>query len=259
MALDNIDQQNNYYKLSSVVEQCLLDNGLKMQYFQKFLSWAIWGLRELKLDTAQDVKTELITVSERKTVAIPDGFVDWVKIGIPTGQYVQTLAINDDLRLDERGFNPSILTTSFNSKPNGLEATNYGGYYFMNFQGSSFIGVGSGLQSKGHFNIVNHDGCKEILLDYDVYATQIYLEYITDGLNYCGETILDPYLMDYTLKYIEMKREAKLNPNKTRASVEAAEEDVYWASRKVRARKNNLDRRTLLMMSRKEARLTPKL
>lgn len=259
MALDNIDQQNNYYKLSSVVEQCLADNGLKYQYFQKFLSWAIWGLRELKLDTAQDVKTELLPVSERNTVTLPDGFVDWTKVGITMGQYVQTLAINDDLRKDERTFDPTILSTPFNSKPNGLETTSYGGYYFMNFQGSSFLGIGAGLQNKGHFNIVNHDGCREIILDYDVKASQIYLEYITDGLNYCAETILSPYLMDYTLKYIEMKREAKMNPAKSRASVEAAEEDVYWAARVIRARNNNLDRRTLLMMSRKEARLTPKL
>ncbi len=259
MALDNIDQQNNYYKLSACVEDVLTDNGLKMQYFQKFLKWGIRGLRELRLDTAQDVQTARLAVSERKTCTLPDNFVDWVKIGITQGQYVQVLAVNDDLASDERSFNPSVLSTGFNQKPNGLDTTQYGGYYFTNFQGSSFLGIGGGLQSKGHYKVVVHDGCKELLLDYDVHASEIYVEFITDGLNYCGETILDPYFYDYEVKYMDMMYEKKINPDATRGSIEDAEEAVYWAEKKVRARRNNLDKRTILMMSRKEARLTAKL
>lgn len=226
----------------------------------KSLSWALWGLRELKLDSFNDVKTVLLPVTDRKTVTLPPGFVDWAKVGVQRGQYVVTLAVNDDLNTLPRTTSSEVVTGLLSQNlPNGLNFANYSGGVFSNYGGSSFPSLTDGLPSKGHFKVHNTGTCMELLIDYDFAFDKVYLEYITDGFDPCGETILHPYYIDYILKYIEAKYEENNNPNRTESSIYRKWEDVHWAEKKARSRKNDLDPRTLLTISRAQTRLTPKM
>src|SRR4029079_19806696 len=89
--------KSNYNKLSSIVDQFLIENDLHNGWFPKYLAIAMRGLREMKLDTAQDVKTALLPVTDTKTVILPDSFVDWVKVAAQQGQYAITLGVNAEL------------------------------------------------------------------------------------------------------------------------------------------------------------------
>lgn len=255
MSASNTD----FNKLSAIVDQFLIENDLHDGFFPKALAWACRGLREIKLDVAQDVRTALLDVTERKTVKLPQDFVDWVKVGVPHGQYVIQIGINDELNgLGRTTTSPTVRGLASQHLPNGISMESY---TFMNYGGSSILGcfVGGSLPSKGYFKLFDDGNCKELLMDYDYSPSQVYIEYITDGLDPCGDTIVSPYLYDYVFKFIEFRYEKKNNPKATNFSIQEAERDVFWAEKKIRARKNNLDPQTVLNLSRQETRLTPHL
>jgi hypothetical protein len=253
--------QSHFYKIASIVDQILAENDLPEHWFNKFLAWAIRGLEEIKLDVWQDVKTCLLPVTDRKTVVLPSDFVDWVKVGAPRGQYVVTMGVNDALRTDARQANRSDLVNGLMSQnlPNGLDFTNYGGYYFFNYGGASIVSLGGGLPSKGYFKLVDHGTCKELLLDYDYGCQEVYIEYITNGFDPCGETVVHAYLKDYLIKYTEFKFEEKNNPKANESSIFRKGQAVYFAERVVRARFNPLTPKDMLNLSRRHTRLTAKI
>jgi hypothetical protein len=252
----NID----FYKLGSVVDQWIIDNDLHNGWFAKGLSWAKFGLRELRLDSVQDIKTVLLDVTSRKTAKLPQDYVQWTKIGIRKGQYCVTLGLNEELNtLNRTTTSPSVAGLLSQHLPNGLQFNQYAGFEFFNFGTGNVFGIGSGLPSKGYFKIHNTGECKELLLDYDYGFTQIYVEYISDGLDPCSETIVHPFEVDYLIKYMDMKYEKKNNPKATNYSIDQAERDVFWAEKRVRARNNQLTPQDVINISRAEIRLTPKI
>jgi hypothetical protein len=254
------EDQDRYYKLASIVDDCLDDCDLTNHWFPKFLKWGIRGLEELKLDVYQDVKTCLLEVSSRKTVILPTDFVDWTKVGIQVGQYCVTLGVNDDLTDLQRTDNsPSVLGLFSQHSPAGIDFGAYGGFDFYNYNGCSLYGVGYGLAHKGYFKVIKRDTCKELTLDYDYPYDKIYVEYISNGFDPCGETVLDAYMKDYTMKFIDYMYEDKNNPKANESSIARKGAAMEIARKIVRARYSNIDKKTFINISRKGTKLTPKI
>jgi|SRR6185369_9497008 len=256
MSLD----KSRYYSLSAICDDFLDENELHSSFYQKSLKWAIKAVKEIRFDIFQQPCTKLLTVTERKTVVLPADFVDWLKIGIKRGQYVITLALNDDLSSAERHVGDNTIAGLLSQHmPNGTDFNQYGGYYFNNFNGSNFMSFGGGLPSKGFFKVIDNGNCKELFLDYDYPYPQVYLEYISDGIDPCGETIIHPYEQDYIFAYMEYRYERKNNPKATNYTKDEAGKDLFDEGRKLRARYNDLDPKTLISLSRSQARMTTKL
>lgn len=251
--------QDRYLSAGAIVDEWIADNLLTQHWYTIGLRRLLWGIRELRLDTFQDVKTDLIDVSALKTATLPIGFVDVVKIGLKYGQYCITLGVNDKLTVQNRSSaDETVLGLLSDNLPNGVDFSPYGGFMFRNYNGGNIFGIGTGLPSKGFYKIHDNGSCKELLLDYDYPCSQVYVEYITTGFDPCKETILHPYTVDYGFKYMDAKYEEKNNPNRSEASIDRKWRDVADAERKVRARKNTLDPQTMLNISRAHYRLTPK-
>ena len=234
MSTDN----TQHYKLASVVDNFLIENDLGSGWFSKGLVWAIRGLRELSLDTFQDAKTALLDVSDRNSVVLPSGFVDWVTIS-SYGNRPVTLATNTDIPL----------VPPFEEIVDAQRATSEYGYYLANFDGGQIFSYGMGKYSRGNFRVHDNGDCKMLLMDCPRFS-RIYLEFITDGFDPCGETIIHPYMYDYLMKYMEHKYEEKNNPKANESSIFRKSEDVFYAEKRIRARRNNLDPQTLLNMTR---------
>lgn len=251
---------NEHNKVSAVVDHLLFKKSIPGAFFQWCLEMGLWKLRELKLDTWQDVCTELLDVTDRNTVILPNSFVDWTKVGRLVGQYVVTLGTNSELNnLNRVGNDARVAGLLSQNLPNGIDAGSYIGYTFMNFRGTSVFGLGAGFPAKGTFKVHDNGISKELLLDYDFQCSQIYLEFITDGFNPCGETVLNPYLCDFFLKSMEAAWEEDKAPDRTEASIYRKNNERDMAERVVRARRNDLDPKTLLQLSRSETRFTPKI
>lgn len=251
--------ENQHNTIGAVVDHVLFKKTLHDSWYQWFLEMGLWHLRELKLSTWQDVKTVLLEVTSRKTVILPDSFMDWVVVAVPVGQYAVTLGVNSKLKLSSRSDSDAVVAGLLSQNmPRGLDFSAYDGYRLHNFNGSSVQCVGEGLNiTKGTFRYIDHGTSKELLLDYDFSQTHVYLEYITDGFEPCGETILHPYFCDYVKKGMEFSWEEEKNPSRTEASIDRKAKDFHDALRLVRARKNDLDPQTILNLSRQEVRFTP--
>lgn len=254
-------QENKHNQVKSIVDHVLFKKGLPERWYQWFLEMALWHLRELQLDVWQDVKTVYLQVTSRRTVVLPGNFVDWTKVGIKTGQYFITLGVNDRLnQLQRDPDNPDFVARLFSQElPNGLNLNNYVGYYFYNYNGSMFRSIGSGFRTKGMFRVHFNGNVKELILDYDYPYDYVYLEYITDGFDPCGETVVDPYFADYLVKGMEFSWEEEKEQNRTEASIARRGRAFSIAKRNVLGRKNDLDPQTLLNISRSGFRFTPKV
>jgi hypothetical protein len=153
---------------------------------------------------------------------------------------------------------PGLLSQNL---PNGINFNNYDGYYLHNFNGGVVQCAGHGLNiAKGSFRYVDHGLTKELLLDFDFNTSQhLYVEYITDGFEPCGETVLNPYFCNFFKCAMEKHWEEEKSPTRTEASIRRKSQDLWDAQRVVRARKNNLDPQTVLNISRRETRFSPKI
>lgn len=252
-----VEGQHN--KISAIVDHVMFKKTLPDQWFQWFLEMALWDLRELRLDVWADVKTELLPVTDRRTVILPSCYVAWTKVACRVGQYYVTLGVNDKLNTLDRDpanlqFVQGLLSQNL---PNGLNFNAYSGYYFFNYGGATLQAYSGGFITKGSFREHFNGVVKELLLDYDYLHDHVYLEYITDGFDPCGETVVDPYFADYLKKCMEFHWEEEKEPNRTEASIARrgrSMRDAYWV---VKGRKNDLDPKTLLNISRSGTRLTP--
>ena len=245
-----------YWTIGAIVDHWIASNDLSSNFFKKGLAWGLWGLRELNLDIFQDVKICSLEVTERKTVTLPPDCVDPVLVAVQRGQYLVTLAVNDDLsKLQRDGTETANAMLLSQNPPNGIDMQAYSGYNL----GNGMFSLGHGLPSQRHFQVVQRDACKELVLDLNFACTHVYLEYISDGFDPNGETVVTPYFADYILKYIEHEYEKKNNPNKTESSIRRMAQDLAFAVTIVRGRVNQIDKATFLALSRKHTKLTPKI
>lgn len=248
-------QEGKHNTVSALVDHVIFKKQLRTGWDQWFLEMALFKLRELRLDVWQDVKRGLYEVSDRKTVLLENSFVDWVVIGAQVGQYFVTMGVNDKLSLLPRENNSTDYVQGLLSQnlPNGLNSNNYTGYFF---NGASF--VGSGFYSKGSFRVHKAQNYKELILDYDYPFSHVYMEWITDGFDPCGETVVDPYFCDWLVKAMEFEWESNHEPNRTEASIRRRGVAMETAWIKCQGRTNDLDPQTLLNISRAAFRLTTK-
>jgi hypothetical protein len=265
MSNETVDLARKYFKLSAIVDTVLtIDLDLSVShFFQKYLTAAKWYYVQLSVNHVQDVKTELLDVSDVLTVTLPVHAVMATKIGEPWGQYVRTLGVNADLSLADRTLgNPEfIYTGSPDMIPNGTNVLAYGGYEFANYGGRSLFSIGGGLPSKGFYKMRTcEDGVKELMLDVGVCTSQVYVEYITTGLNPCGETICTPSVGEAVRKYLNHHFEkTRRDGGKTEAAIFRTGKELYHAEAIVKATRNDLDPEALTLISRKYYRLTNKI
>lgn len=263
-----VNEENNfspsvqYNTLGALVDQFATNVDLPVDhYFDKFLSWAFWGMKELHLDIYQSIKTAELPISDLKTVTLPSSYVDWICVGIRKGQYYIPLASTDQLAMTERTQENINFGETYPPGwlPNGVAAGAYG-FFFNNTGGVALPQLGGTLPSKGFFRILEKGGCSEIYLDIGVAGDTIYLEYITSGFSDCEEeTIVNDYFSNYVLKFLNFQYESfKKGPEKSEAAIYRTGKELFDAVATVRGRRNNLDRSSLLAIQRRQYRLTNK-
>lgn len=259
---NNFLPQNNYNTIGSLVDEFCDSVDLPSDhYFDKFLVWAFRGMGELHLDIYQSIKTAELPISDLKTVTLPAGYVDWICVGIRKGQYFVPLASSDQLAMTERTQENINFGETYPPGwlPNGVAANSYG-FFFNNTGGIALPQLGGTLPSKGFFRILEKGGCSEIYLDIGVSGDTIYLEYITSGFSNCEEeTVVNEYFSDYVLKYLNHSYEKFKKPvDRSEAAIVRTGRELWHAETKCRARRNNLDRASLLAIQRRNYRLTNK-
>lgn len=229
MSADN----TKLYKLSSVVDNFLIENDLSNSWFNKSLVWAMRGIREISLDTFQQAQSDHFPITNTNTVILPPGFVDFVIISGYNNGRCDTWCVQSDLDLLPRALGPTASQDGFSEV----------GYWL---QGCNVFSYGKPIYTRDRFKVVDTGGVKILKMDISTRVPEIYLEWVGDGINLCGETIIHPYVYDYLIKYIEEQYEDKNNPKATEASKLRKQQDRYFAEKRLRARTSNLDFNTLV-------------
>jgi len=249
-----------YYTISAIVDRCLDDNELPDHYFDKFLGWGLWALREINLDDAQEPKTVRLSMNNTRLVELPKDYIDWVVIGIQIGEQVKTLGVNESmvgLTGEDRTLgNPtSFQRLGINDLPNGINVTNYGGYALS---GTGAFSIGGGIDYKGYFKVFKRSHGHTIQFSSLVNKTDVYVEYISDGFNPNKETTINPYFANY-LRCAINKEWAENKPIREQSVSEIRRRgsDAFYAHKNLRGRVSDLDPQSMLNSQRRYYQLTP--
>lgn len=258
----DVSSKDIYMKLSSLIDQICIDLDLSVShYFNRLLSWGCLAIMDLHLDNAQSTKTVLLPINDVCQCNLPEDFVDWCIIGIPFGQYIKTLSVNDQLSAIPRtieNWNPNQRFPP-GWLPDGVDMMQYSAYQLPNFGGRGLVSFGGGLPHRGHYKIVNSGGCKTLLLDVGLPATSIYLSYIGLGISACGETILEPAIYEYVRAYIHHQYEQfGKRLDKSEAAIQRTGRNLWHQRMVAIGRQNSISPTDLLTISRKSYRLTNK-
>lgn len=196
--------------LHTIVEGYRIQRGYPIHYYTQFLYLSSRVYEEINFDSLQNIKTAKLPVNEFNEVAVPCDFMDWVKVGVASGQLVRNLSPREGInRL------ANINTTGnqiLYGNPDGVSIDAFDSIFFRGYN-RFYNGVpeiegrlfGRGLGSNPHtFTFVKERGV--IQLYEGLQADHIILQYITDGSSVDNATLITPYAKSTIETGIEWKR-----------------------------------------------------
>lgn len=203
--------RKTYRPLSELVTDALDDYGYGMHHRYRFTRWGIKYAEELGYDHLKDVVTVKLNLQPWKAVKLPDDYVDWVMVGIQSGDQIMAFTNDPDIALehdiDENGVQVA------NSAPDYSEVGNYvsegPNTYALPFLNLSNFGEDKGklfgLMSKdnglGYFTINRNKDVDEIQFRGDNIKadSKIYLMYISSVWNPKEETMIHPVAAEFII------------------------------------------------------------
>lgn len=175
MSFDN----QGFIKLEECITDYLTESEQGMSKYYKCFTLAFRAMTELGLDAFYFIRSAKLPLLPNKTVAIPDDYIQFNKIGVlnSNGEIIP-LYYNDKLttyadqlpnRISSKTQDPTILT-NFDASPNAFNNYWYDGYY------TTFYGLPSGSPFVGSFKIDKANNL--IIFDESFYYDYVMVEYI---------------------------------------------------------------------------------
>lgn len=241
--------------LDRIVKGMLISKGYPIHYYMQFLYWGSRGYEELHFDSLRSIKTVKLPINQDyKAVTVPCDFMDWVKIGIPYGQFVRPLISRPGIsrlnNFDDDGNKVMYGDT------NGVSSSFFDGLFFNGYtqvynENGEFTGriFGAGIGDNPYtFNYVEERN--EIQLHETLAATDIILQYITDGTSIDNATMITPYAKAAIEAYInwQQKEHSRVYGDGER---ERARQLFNKQHALLRARKNELTKDKIIGIVRK--------
>lgn len=235
-----VDNQK-FYTLAAAAYSALEDIQEDESRFNQFLHYAFDGYREFAMDQSHEVITEEIEMKPWKQIDFPTNMVDWTKIGFKSGDFIKILVNDNNI---PKNFD-RINNVKQENKPSPdidflpitqemLPFFGFGGS--VNYGEDRIYGYGSTYNYLGYFDVDMTN--RVINFKETVKAnTKVYIEYITDGLNYSGHTLINPYAFRLIKLFIHWSR--KLYDEKY------GEGERYAAQRLYENQKATVDERML--------------
>lgn len=233
--------KNTYDKIDNVVKGVCTDLGEGEERYVQYLHWALEAHKDWHLDQAKEIKTIELDLTSYKAAELPDDYVDWTKIGIRCGNTILTFTHDEDMPFakDQDGDNvpdvdencPNFDVTDFSLVESAGAGLNSFAYYYYNLLNSKGQDYGKiyGLTAKdnyqGYFR-VNKEREEIQFRSNIINLTTIYLEYISNGYEPCGESLVHPYAAKLITLYVHWMRK-KHNKLSARWEVQDAKTE-YW-------------------------------
>jgi hypothetical protein len=187
----------NYTSLDTITRSVLLQKGLPLHWYVQFLKYAADCVRELSMDSMRAISTAMLTISPIDYAAdLPCDYVDWIKIGVPQGQFVQPLVQRLSMnRLTN--YTPQGQPTTYGDQnvTADLDFPFWPGYWM--FQNIDDLGEQVGRLygyntafTNNTFKVIPERG--QVQFCESICQTTAVLEYISSGQTTANSTKIDP-------------------------------------------------------------------
>ena len=230
-----------YTSLHKIVTGYLLKKRYPIHFYIEFLTHCAAGLTELHLDTLQNVQTKLLPINSYGAITVPGDFLDWVKVGVPNGQFIRPLASRPGLsRLNNLDTSGNIIPYDGDDILGNFGVSNFASGININDRyentGRQYGSRGNGVDT---FIYVKERG--EIQININIKATNIVLEYISDGSESDNATKVNPYAIATLESYMNWQN--KENSRTVGAGEkQRAQSQFDHEHRKLRSRLNPLSK-----------------
>lgn len=198
---------NKYYTLLSAAYSVCHDLGEDEARVEQYLGYARDGYREFHFDHGFGVKVVEVDMKPWKQIDFPCDMVDWTKVAFKVGNrlLIVTQDSNTPKTYDKEGCTPiANLPVPNPNVEDGLiplyiydgDLTGDQGKYYGSLVQYNYVGYFDVNWKKRVFDF------KDTVEGFN----KVYLEYIDDGLNYSGATIIHPYAWNAIKLYIKWQR-----------------------------------------------------
>lgn len=233
----------NYTSLDSITRSLLLQKGLPLHWYVQFLKYNADAIRELCFDSMRAINTVVLQISQVDFAAdLPCDYVDWIKVGVPQGQFIQPLVQRLSVNRLTNYTMQGKPTTYGNDQTVNMDFPFWPGYWmFQNIDDlgenlGRLYGYNTGL-SNNFFKVIPERG--QIQFAETLQQNCAVLEYISSGQTVSNSTKIDPQCQAVVESYADWKY--KLHSRRFNAGeVEQAFAHYKIDLRRFRARKSDV-------------------
>jgi len=239
--------------LNIIVRDALLDNGLPLHYYTRYLHHALRITDELSMDyNMGNIKMVKLNLTSYQRAVLPNDFIDLVDVSAKQGERLLPLerdrTLNKMYNYDESGSRipyPSDTTLNYDSE------FNY-----------NLISGGNNLNTRGELIGRYYGKQRKPLLMYDIDTinseivfsntttfTEITLVYISSAVSKSSANLVTPYATDVITKYVQMKA-TQVDGGRI-GMLQIYKQDFENARRIFRARMNSMDYAEMVGLIRK--------
>jgi hypothetical protein len=256
------DRQRGVVTIDSIVRSALMDLGENESRYEQFRHWGLEGFRDFHFDMASEIKTVKLDLTAWKADELPIDYVDWVKIGYINSAGAIVLFTHDD-RIDihhddEDGYPEDV--TSTETLPEPTVSSNSQELPLWD-NGGGDLGKLFGLVAKsngaGYYKF--NPQRREIQFAPSIKSdTVVYLEYISDGIDPCEQTVVNLMAAKLIKLYIHWQR-VKFAKSSNLGQIEMAKRDYQTEYGRVQDRLCKITVEDVLECARNGYRLAPYL
>lgn len=190
--------------LSTVVWGVLQDIEAGAERFNQFLKYAVDGARAFNFDVIHDIHSDEFEMLPWKQICFPSNMVDWTKIGFRSGDRVIVFVQDTSL---PKVFDKIDCEPQAHKVPNleDVETVEDIVYVAGWTAGDHYYGRRANINHAGYFDVDNRNRVFNFKRTVGN-LQKVYLEWITDGINYSGQTLVHPYANRALELYIHWQR-----------------------------------------------------
>ena len=200
-------KNNKFYTVASVVNSILSAEERGTELFNKYLLFAIEGLREIEMDhQLHDVSTFVGKMDSVKVLEWPDDMIDYSKLGIKCGELIKTFTRDHNIHrhfdLDEDQFRVENEKCEHILNIPVEQGTPIPFHYNNGLFGTGqYYGVPVHDNGVGYYQVDRKERLF-IFSDNVDKDQEIIVEYITDGIDYTAHTVIHPYAYNAIRSYV---------------------------------------------------------
>jgi hypothetical protein len=204
-------EQNQFYTLSAMVWSALEDIQAGEERFNQFLHYAYEFAREYHMDMGRKVEAGEFEMKPWKQLDLPCDAVDVTIVGFKCGNMIKTFTYDRNIpkTFDKSDTNCDPVENTPCCHVNDLEVSDdklpFFGAYGRDGLMNKYYGLAVRQNYLGYFDI---DWTKRVINFKETVKGQnkVYLEWITDGVNHDGETVIHPYAFRLGKLWIHWQR-----------------------------------------------------